>query len=115
MRGPQPFSVVYIEIPQIEDLSIWMRRFNSLVRSSKIFKKGVEICSVRRTVAEAQDYCSRRKKDFKPQNIEVRRFEILEKCYRLSLIHISEPTRLLSISYAVFCLKKKKKKSIPTK
>src|SRR5678815_1393486 len=30
--------------------------------------------------------------------------------YDLSLIHISEPTRLLSISYAVFCLKKKKKK-----
>eukprot|EP00658_Telonema_sp_P-2_P026768 TRINITY_DN20836_c0_g1_i1.p1 TRINITY_DN20836_c0_g1~~TRINITY_DN20836_c0_g1_i1.p1 ORF type:complete len:284 (+),score=55.16 TRINITY_DN20836_c0_g1_i1:378-1229(+) len=27
---------------------------------------------------------------------------------QLSLIHISEPTRLLSISYAVFCLKKKK-------
>eukprot|EP00658_Telonema_sp_P-2_P063298 TRINITY_DN5202_c0_g1_i4.p1 TRINITY_DN5202_c0_g1~~TRINITY_DN5202_c0_g1_i4.p1 ORF type:complete len:125 (+),score=40.13 TRINITY_DN5202_c0_g1_i4:140-514(+) len=31
----------------------------------------------------------------------------------LSLIHISEPTRLLSISYAVFCLKKKKKKMYP--
>src|SRR5678815_5849310 len=29
----------------------------------------------------------------------------------LSLIHISEPTRLLSISYAVFCLKKKTKQS----
>src|SRR5678815_5023054 len=29
--------------------------------------------------------------------------------WNLSLIHISEPTRLLSISYAVFCLKKKKK------
>ena len=28
----------------------------------------------------------------------------------LSLIHISEPTRLLSISYAVFCLKKKNRK-----
>ena len=27
----------------------------------------------------------------------------------LSLIHISEPTRLALISYAVFCLKKKKK------
>src|SRR5678815_269650 len=26
--------------------------------------------------------------------------------HHLSLIHISEPTRLLSISYAVFCLKK---------
>src|SRR5674536_152692 len=34
----------------------------------------------------------------------------------LSLIHISEPTRLLSISYAVFCLKKKKKtQKKPTK
>eukprot|EP00658_Telonema_sp_P-2_P060160 TRINITY_DN49158_c0_g1_i1.p1 TRINITY_DN49158_c0_g1~~TRINITY_DN49158_c0_g1_i1.p1 ORF type:complete len:192 (+),score=43.21 TRINITY_DN49158_c0_g1_i1:3-578(+) len=32
--------------------------------------------------------------------------------YGLSLIHISEPTRLLSISYAVFCLKKKKKKKL---
>src|SRR5660398_178369 len=30
----------------------------------------------------------------------------------LSLIHISEPTRLRRISYAVFCLKKKKKKKI---
>src|SRR5674476_479173 len=29
-------------------------------------------------------------------------------CY-LSLIHISEPTRQAEISYAVFCLKKKKK------
>src|SRR5678815_197574 len=28
------------------------------------------------------------------------------KLLTLSLIHISEPTRLLSISYAVFCLKK---------
>eukprot|EP00658_Telonema_sp_P-2_P052016 TRINITY_DN4013_c0_g1_i9.p2 TRINITY_DN4013_c0_g1~~TRINITY_DN4013_c0_g1_i9.p2 ORF type:complete len:135 (-),score=21.99 TRINITY_DN4013_c0_g1_i9:51-455(-) len=33
----------------------------------------------------------------------------------LSLIHISEPTRLLSISYAVFCLKKKKKKKTKKK
>ena len=31
-----------------------------------------------------------------------------EAVFVLSLIHISEPTRLLSISYAVFCLKKKK-------
>ena len=30
---------------------------------------------------------------------------------RLSLIHISEPTRQAEISYAVFCLKKKKKKN----
>ena len=31
--------------------------------------------------------------------------------YYLSLIHISEPTRQAEISYAVFCLKKKKKKN----
>eukprot|EP00658_Telonema_sp_P-2_P048313 TRINITY_DN36759_c0_g1_i1.p1 TRINITY_DN36759_c0_g1~~TRINITY_DN36759_c0_g1_i1.p1 ORF type:complete len:364 (+),score=51.98 TRINITY_DN36759_c0_g1_i1:209-1300(+) len=34
---------------------------------------------------------------------------VLTAVMLLSLIHISEPTRLLSISYAVFCLKKKKK------
>src|SRR5680860_722423 len=32
----------------------------------------------------------------------------------LSLIHISEPTRRTPISYAVFCLKKKKKKKTNT-
>src|SRR5678815_1037527 len=37
--------------------------------------------------------------DFQKSNLHV---------LNLSLIHISEPTRLLSISYAVFCLKKKK-------
>ena len=31
--------------------------------------------------------------------------------YELSLIHISEPTRLRRISYAVFCLKKKKQQN----
>src|SRR5665648_1164775 len=34
---------------------------------------------------------------------------LTEREYNLSLIHISEPTRLGMISYAVFCLKKKKK------
>ena len=33
----------------------------------------------------------------------------IETIVRLSLIHISEPTRLRRISYAVFCLKKKNK------
>ena len=35
----------------------------------------------------------------------------VDYCYdgELSLIHISEPTRQAEISYAVFCLKKKKK------
>src|SRR5680860_1832231 len=33
----------------------------------------------------------------------------LQRALLLSLIHISEPTRRTPISYAVFCLKKKKK------
>ena len=37
---------------------------------------------------------------------------VIVDCGTLSLIHISEPTRLGMISYAVFCLKKKKKNSI---
>ena len=37
----------------------------------------------------------------------VRDFPYKEE-YELSLIHISEPTRRTPISYAVFCLKKKK-------
>ena len=38
------------------------------------------------------------------------KFEPSGKVHGLSLIHISEPTRLRRIPYAVFCLKKKKKK-----
>src|SRR5665647_3752228 len=34
--------------------------------------------------------------------------QIYQTVHKLSLIHISEPTRRTPISYAVFCLKKKK-------
>eukprot|EP00831_Metopus_contortus_P043385 TRINITY_DN34826_c0_g1_i3.p3 TRINITY_DN34826_c0_g1~~TRINITY_DN34826_c0_g1_i3.p3 ORF type:complete len:118 (-),score=14.09 TRINITY_DN34826_c0_g1_i3:30-383(-) len=40
---------------------------------------------------------------------------VFEKTQNLSLIHISEPTRPLYISYAVFCLKKKKTNPYSTK
>eukprot|EP00658_Telonema_sp_P-2_P066656 TRINITY_DN55622_c0_g1_i1.p1 TRINITY_DN55622_c0_g1~~TRINITY_DN55622_c0_g1_i1.p1 ORF type:complete len:260 (-),score=64.04 TRINITY_DN55622_c0_g1_i1:82-861(-) len=45
-------------------------------------------------------------------DVAVRARQVAQKlaALELSLIHISEPTRLLSISYAVFCLKKKNKK-----
>src|SRR5678816_647147 len=42
----------------------------------------------------------------RPQTGSLRRYSMVQGgVQRLSLIHISEPTRLLSISYAVFCLK----------
>src|SRR5665648_1215242 len=53
-------------------------------------------------------------------NAEGKGFKCLDQSFDtttpqgLSLIHISEPTRLGMISYAVFCLKKKKKTKIKT-
>ena len=38
--------------------------------------------------------------------------DYVKKIQELSLIHISEPTRQAEISYAVFCLKKKKQQDI---
>ena len=43
-----------------------------------------------------------------PERYGVAEFDDEGNCLSLSLIHISEPTRLGMISYAVFCLKKKK-------
>src|SRR5674476_1636000 len=42
------------------------------------------------------------------RNIRVLRLTVPLTKQELSLIHISEPTRQAEISYAVFCLKKKK-------
>src|SRR5665648_581174 len=44
------------------------------------------------------------------QGVIIGIYPVGEMYGNLSLIHISEPTRLGMISYAVFCLKKKKKK-----
>ena len=44
----------------------------------------------------------------------IRIFNRIDNVIYLSLIHISEPTRRTPISYAVFCLKKKKKRAHET-
>ena len=48
-------------------------------------------------------------KEYIQENLVITNKEAEELGYSLSLIHISEPTRQEAISYAVFCLKKKKK------
>ena len=42
------------------------------------------------------------------RNLDDGKAALMASVIALSLIHISEPTRPLYISYAVFCLKKKK-------
>ena len=53
--------------------------------------------------------CQHREKILERQMSELNRRERVHRLCTLSLIHISEPTRRTPISYAVFCLKKKKK------
>src|SRR5665213_4529985 len=42
------------------------------------------------------------------RHVEMPNAQRRQRVHHLSLIHISEPTRQAEISYAVFCLKKKK-------
>ena len=57
----------------------------------------------------AREVVSRMLKYFENEGmVELGRGRVRLKDKKLSLIHISEPTRLGMISYAVFCLKKKK-------
>ena len=48
--------------------------------------------------------------DFSWMSIALPNQQFVGKPYKLSLIHISEPTRQAEISYAVFCLKNKIRK-----
>eukprot|EP00658_Telonema_sp_P-2_P065444 TRINITY_DN5467_c0_g1_i2.p1 TRINITY_DN5467_c0_g1~~TRINITY_DN5467_c0_g1_i2.p1 ORF type:complete len:551 (+),score=98.93 TRINITY_DN5467_c0_g1_i2:128-1780(+) len=75
---------------------------------------GFEDCVVRDETTGRVDFEATKQRKFIRKMIldgmEVN--EVTGTARLLSLIHISEPTRLLSISYAVFCLKKKKKKQV---
>eukprot|EP00658_Telonema_sp_P-2_P064562 TRINITY_DN53628_c0_g1_i1.p1 TRINITY_DN53628_c0_g1~~TRINITY_DN53628_c0_g1_i1.p1 ORF type:complete len:170 (-),score=32.72 TRINITY_DN53628_c0_g1_i1:11-520(-) len=76
---------------------------------------GDRIAELESELRLAQGQCERLQKDFGGSEEELE--ASMRRCanYDLSLIHISEPTRLLSISYAVFCLKKKKKTNVHVK
>src|SRR5450759_2307907 len=65
--------------------------------SGKVSQKQKALTDARRELTDWQN------KNAALQQYKTRQDQIL------SLIHISEPTRLGMISYAVFCLKKKKK------
>ena len=56
---------------------------------------------------ETKDKAAKNIFSYKPIMGNILKYTVAE--YKLSLIHISEPTRQAEISYAVFCLKKKNK------
>src|SRR5450756_2773961 len=90
--------------------------FTERKRIRKNFGKRESVLNVPYLLTMQQDsYVAFLQKDVAPQK---RKPEGLQAAFlsafpivshNLSLIHISEPTRLGMISYAVFCLKKKKK------
>ena len=67
---------------------------------------------VRTPVANRAPFVTPKEPIENPVNFNKYAFEVgLDDGTSLSLIHVSEPTRLGMISYAVFCLKKKNKKN----
>ena len=69
--------------------------------------KAVKIYDGKYFTADIKEYYYNEKQDVDKEIFAL--MSIVNKTFEeLSLIHISEPTRLRRISYAVFCLKKKK-------
>eukprot|EP00831_Metopus_contortus_P048346 TRINITY_DN3939_c0_g1_i1.p1 TRINITY_DN3939_c0_g1~~TRINITY_DN3939_c0_g1_i1.p1 ORF type:complete len:301 (+),score=22.64 TRINITY_DN3939_c0_g1_i1:184-1086(+) len=97
-------------------------KFKSDKEKGKPFKS--PICSTKTSEVCSQASGMSISSKFRVQNLEFPSNQIVVQSqsiqrdkhslsiFELSLIHISEPTRPLYISYAVFCLKKKKKKNI---
>eukprot|EP00658_Telonema_sp_P-2_P066281 TRINITY_DN55333_c0_g1_i2.p2 TRINITY_DN55333_c0_g1~~TRINITY_DN55333_c0_g1_i2.p2 ORF type:complete len:114 (+),score=27.96 TRINITY_DN55333_c0_g1_i2:140-481(+) len=85
----------------VERAAVWERVLGGLCLAASI-----AFCALH-VVAGALSLSKVKKQDAVNTIEEVEKQVLEENNTNLSLIHISEPTRLLSISYAVFCLKKK--------
>src|SRR5659263_118789 len=74
-------------------------------RGKEIFRKFIG----KNKVVDVDEKFLRLCKPYLPKDELIDVYHAATCLQELSLIHISEPTRLGMISYAVFCLKKKKK------
>ena len=70
--GLEPVSVVYIEVSNIKNLSMWVFSEQRLMAGSKILKEGKKVCSIRGAIAKAKNDSSCREIYFQPENIKVR-------------------------------------------
>ena len=90
--GLEPVSVVYIEVSNIKNVSVWVFSFQRLMAESKILKAGEKVGSIRGAMAKAKNDSSRREIYFQPENIKVRRFRIHESCNSCVYVTISVDT-----------------------
>ena len=56
--GLEPVSVVYIEVSNIENFSVWVFSQQRLMAGSKILKEGWKVSSVRGAIAKAKNNSS---------------------------------------------------------
>ena len=82
VRGTKPFSVMYIKIPYVENLSMWVGGKQRLMTEGEIVEECREICRVRGAVTEAKKDGRGTEVDFEPEGIKARRFKVSESCKR---------------------------------
>eukprot|EP00658_Telonema_sp_P-2_P073726 TRINITY_DN6283_c0_g1_i1.p1 TRINITY_DN6283_c0_g1~~TRINITY_DN6283_c0_g1_i1.p1 ORF type:complete len:271 (-),score=111.15 TRINITY_DN6283_c0_g1_i1:65-877(-) len=87
-------------ITSLRYMSEELERWETTRGKETIVKTNSDLADAQRALLEAREVNRSHKAELKKMKQE-------RDDLKLSLIHISEPTRLLSISYAVFCLKKK--------
>ena len=82
--------MVYIEIPYIEDLSMWMRGLQGLMAGGKVLEE-VRIVSRggMRTITKTKNNGIGGETDFEPDGIEKVRFKIQEPCNRCVDVRVS--------------------------
>ena len=56
--GLEPVSVVYIEVSNIENFSVWVFSQQRLMAGSKILKEGEKVGSIRGAIAKAENNSS---------------------------------------------------------
>ena len=106
------------EAQTVEEIAKKLEMFHSYEDEIKAAKQEYNSSQMLHVLDEAQERAEKIAKAAeknKPKTPEERRKDALDEAAgkdedkgELSLIHISEPTRRTPISYAVFCLKKKK-------
>ena len=90
--GLEPVSVVYIEVSNIKNLSVWVLSQQRLMAGSKILQEGEKVSSIRGAIAKTEKDSSCREIYFYPENIKVRRFKIHKSFNRCVYVTVRSDT-----------------------